>query len=188
VRGVNSSVPGHSILVNAKLPVVGSVVAGLFLFAAATECDQLATTLDLLPTIAALTGTALPGDRRIDGVDIANLLADPTSKSPREEFLYYSKRGDLECIRQGNWKLRRRKYRLKRGAPKLENPPEFNYELYDLSKDIGEKNNLADKSPDLVAKLNQRMQELDAEIEKSARAPWAMAVKKTRNTLSAGSL
>ena len=163
-------------------------MAGLFLFAAATECDQLATTLDLLPTIAALTGTALPGDRRIDGVDIANLLADPTSKSPREEFLYYSKRGDLECIRQGNWKLRRRKYRLKRGAPKLENPPEFNYELYDLSKDIGEKNNLADKSPDLVAKLNQRMQELDAEIEKSARAPWAMAVKKTRNTLSAGSL
>jgi arylsulfatase A len=137
-----------------------------------TESDQLATSLDLLPTIASLTGSKLPQDRKIDGMDISSLLMDPTSKSPREEFIYYNKRGGLEGLRQGNWKLRRRKYRQKKGAPKLENPPDFNFELYNLSEDIGENNNLAKEKPDLVATLNQRLEALDAEIETKARSPW----------------
>jgi RNA polymerase sigma-70 factor, ECF subfamily len=41
---------------------------------AGTETDALASTIDLLPTIAALTGTPLPADRAIDGVDISALL------------------------------------------------------------------------------------------------------------------
>jgi arylsulfatase A len=139
---------------------------------AGTECDQLATTLDLLPTIATLTGSALPEDRKIDGIDLSGLLADPASKSPRSEYLYYNKRGSLECIRQGQWKLRRRPYRLKRGAPKLENPPEYIFTLHDLSEDLSEKNNLADANPELVMKLNQRMEKLDAEVERNARRPW----------------
>ena len=139
---------------------------------AGTECDQLVTALDLLPTIATLTGSKLPGNRKIDGVDIARLLKDPTSKSPREEFLYYNKRGGLEGLRQGMWKLRRRKYRLKRGQPKLENPPEYVFTLHDLSEDLGEQNDLADETPELVKKLNQRMEQLDAEITKNARAAW----------------
>ena len=39
-----------------------------------TVCDSLASTIDLLPTIAALTSTPLPDDRSIDGVDISSLL------------------------------------------------------------------------------------------------------------------
>lgn len=139
---------------------------------AGIECDQLTTTLDLLPTIATLTGSELPKDRRVDGVDISGLLKDPTSKSPRDEFVYYNKRGGVECIRQGKWKLRRRKFRVKRGQPLPENPPEYNFWLSDLSTDIGEETNLADTNPELVKRLNQRMEELDAEVEKHAREPW----------------
>jgi hypothetical protein len=44
--------------------------------------------------------------------------------------------------------------------------------LFDLTKDLGEKNNLADANPDVVKELTARMKELDAEIEANARAPW----------------
>jgi len=138
---------------------------------AGTECNQLTTALDLLPTIATLTSSTLPKDRKVDGLDIAGLLKDPASKSPRSEFVYY-KKSRPESIRQGNWKLRRRKFRVKRGQPMPENPPEYNFWLCDLSKDIGEQNNLPDKHPELVAKLNQRIDELDAEIERNARPVW----------------
>ena len=38
--------------------------------------------------------------------------------------------------------------------------------------DLGEKTNLADKHPEIVAKLGSRMKELDAEITKNQRQPW----------------
>jgi arylsulfatase A-like enzyme len=139
---------------------------------AGSECGQLATTLDLLPTIASLTGSTLPKDRRIDGLDISRLLADPSSKTPRDEFLYYANKGALEGIRQGNWKLRKRPKHRKRGEPSLEGPPQFVIELYDLAADIGEQRNLAEENPELVDKLVQRMEELDAEVAKNARAAW----------------
>ena len=128
---------------------------------AGTECDTLATTLDILPTIAALTGKPLPTDRKIDGLDVTALLHDTAQKSPREEFLHYSSRGALEGIRQGNWKLL-----VKSKNQKVETL------LFDLSTDLGEKTNLAKKHPDKVKSLTARMQELDAEIEAHKRAPW----------------
>ncbi|HAE20437.1 MAG TPA: arylsulfatase, partial [Verrucomicrobiales bacterium] len=44
--------------------------------------------------------------------------------------------------------------------------------LFDLDSDLGEKTNLADKHPEIVAKLGSRMKELDAEITKNQRQPW----------------
>ncbi|MDT8389340.1 MAG: sulfatase [Lentisphaeria bacterium] len=139
---------------------------------AGTECDQLATTLDLLPTIAALTHSDIPKDRKIDGVDISGLLADPTMRTPREEFLYYSSKGNLDGIRQDNWKLLKRQKHRRKGEPKVEGPPKFDIMLFDLPNDIGEQSNLAEEKPELVKALTQRMEELDAEVERNGRAPW----------------
>ena len=44
--------------------------------------------------------------------------------------------------------------------------------LFELDADLGEKNNIAEKNPELVAKLGMRMKELDAEITKNQRPPW----------------
>ena len=44
--------------------------------------------------------------------------------------------------------------------------------LYDLAKDVGEKNNLALTKPEIVKALQTRMEALDAEITKNARKPW----------------
>jgi arylsulfatase A-like enzyme len=139
---------------------------------AGTECDQLTSTLDLLPTIAALTETELPSNRKIDGLDISGLLTNPGSPSPRNEFLYYSSRGNLDGIRQGKWKLLKKKIRRKKNQPVVEGAPEFSMMLFDLVGDIGEKNNLAEEYPELVTTLDARMMELDAEIEQNARPVW----------------
>jgi arylsulfatase A len=129
---------------------------------AGTVCDELTATIDVLPTIAALTGSALP-EAKIDGVDASGLWKGTTVKSPRTEFLHYTSRGDLEGIRRGNWKLLVKKQRRSKAQE---------YLLFDLSKDLGEQNNLAEAQPEVVEELHARMTELDAEITSNARAPW----------------
>ena len=128
-------------------------------------CDELTGTIDLLPTIAALTGKPLPSKNKIDGVDASGLWKGTAKKSPRKEFLHYTSRGDIEGIRSGNWKLLVKK-------PRRNNADKAQLHLFDLAKDVGEKNNLADAKPSVVKELQARMKELDAEITKNARSPW----------------
>jgi len=135
---------------------------------AGTECDALASTIDLLPTIAAITGTPLPADRAIDGVDISALLRG-NAKSPREEFLYYNSRGRIEGIREGDWKLLV-KYPLRDRVPDLTAAPEIL--LFHLAEDLGERHNLAADKPELVERLRQRMLERDAAVAAGERPAW----------------
>jgi arylsulfatase A-like enzyme len=138
---------------------------------AGTECSELVGTIDILPTIAALTETPLPKDRKIDGMDVAGLLTGTLAQSPRDEYLYYTSQGAIEGIRQGNWKLLVKKKRRPRNRPNADiGPPEVL--LFDLSKDIGEQTNLASHNESVVAAMRARMNELDAEVTENAREPW----------------
>jgi arylsulfatase A-like enzyme len=121
---------------------------------------ELASTIDLLPTIAALTGKPLDPPKKIDGVDISRTLLEEV-KSPRDEFLHYASNGQIEGIRQGDWKLLVKK--AKGGKPQLM--------LFDLRNDIGESNNLASEYPEKVSMLRKRMTALDSEITTTARPP-----------------
>ena len=125
----------------------------------------------MLPTIAAITGKSLPGNQ-IDGMDVSDLWLGRTERSPRTEFIHYTSQGQLEGIRQGNYKLLVKKPRVRKGKKALKNPPKPQVMLFDLSKDLGEQDNLAAAQPEVVTKLQQRMKELDAEITANARAPW----------------
>ena len=127
-------------------------------------------TIDVLPTIAAMTDTELPTDRKIDGQDMSHLLTGDAGEK-RDEFLHYTSQGAIEGIRKGNYKLlvkRPRRRNNNRKAP----PPKPEILLFDLTADLGEQTNLADSKPDIVAELQKRMAELDREIEQNARAPW----------------
>lgn len=134
---------------------------------AGTTCNQLCGTIDLLPTIASLTKTPLPSDKKIDGLDISKLLTT-NDKTPRNEFVYYTSRGDIQGLRQGKHKLLVKGPRNKKRSPKAK----AEVMLFDLEADLGEKNNLAESKPEVVAKLKARMLELDAQIAKEARQPW----------------
>jgi len=114
---------------------------------AGTVCHELITAMDLLPTLARLTGTTEPQDRVIDGKDIAPLLfGKPGAKTPHESFFYY--RGDnLHAVRKGKWKLH---FLICDGFAK---PQPVTPELYDLDADIGEQHNVAKDHPDIVKEL-----------------------------------
>jgi arylsulfatase A-like enzyme len=129
---------------------------------AGTETDALASTIDLLPTIAALTDTPLPAGRAIDGVDISALLTSD-AKSPRGDFLYYMPRGEPAGIRQGDWKLLVRTRSDNDDAGMM---------LFNLATDPGEQHNLAAENPQLVGEMQRRMLELDAAIGAGARPVW----------------
>lgn len=140
---------------------------------AGTVCDELTGTIDVLPTIAAITKTPLPVDKRIDGLDVSGLWLGTTQKSPRTEFVYYTSQGALEGLRQNNWKLLVKKPRQanrNKNVAAAGKPDQVM--LFDLSNDIGEQTNLADTNPEIVEELRTRMQQLDKEITRNARAPW----------------
>lgn len=137
---------------------------------AGTVCDELTGTIDVLPTIAAITGQPLPRGKRIDGIDVSGLWMGTAERSPREEFVHYTSRGEVEGIRKEKWKLLVKKPRAPRNSKQAPKPPQIF--LFDLSDDIGEENNLAEEHPEMVKRLQERMEELDAEITANARAPW----------------
>lgn len=116
---------------------------------AGTESDAIASTMDLLPTLAKLSGAELKPRGPIDGLDIGGLLHGK-SLSPRDHLLYYDTGGRLHGLRENEWKLRITK---KNGT-----------ELYHLAEDIGESNNLAQKFPERVEALRTRMEQLDTQI------------------------
>lgn len=117
---------------------------------AGTVVNEPAMTLDFLPTFLSLAGAEVPSDRPIDGKNIADLLRGK-GRSPHEMICYY--RGtNLSAVRVGNWKYHRSR-QTGRGEKRKTLPPE----LYDLSEDIGEKNNVAAEHPDVVEKIENRI-------------------------------
>ena len=114
---------------------------------------DVATSMDLLPTIGAWTGADLDPRRTIDGHDITGLLAGmEEGSSPTEAFLYYTAHGRLAGIREGRWKLM-----LETGS------------LHDLEVDVAEKWDLARRHPDVVERLRREAMELDTAITAGAR-------------------
>ena len=124
-----------------------------------TECDRIAATMDVLPTLASIAGAPLPA-KRIDGVNILPLLRGETNANPRENMIYYYGK-QLQAVRMDRWKLHfPHNYRSYKGVePGMDgiNGPyargQTGLELYDLEEDIGEKNNVVDIYPEIVKKL-----------------------------------
>ena len=128
---------------------------------AGTKCDELASTIDILPTVAALIGAELP-KHPIDGKDIRPLMfGKPGARSPHEVFYCYYAGGQLHAVRDRRWKLHfPHKYRTlngrpggKDGMPVSYDTAEIGLALFDLKNDVGETTNVADQYPEVVRRL-----------------------------------
>ncbi len=103
---------------------------------------------DVLPTFCELAGISAPDG--IDGVSFAPTLRGEKSKQTKREYIYWEfhEQGGKQAIRKGKWKAVRLNVRKKPDGP---------IELYDLSSDIGETKNLAEKHPDLIKEMSRLM-------------------------------
>ena len=117
---------------------------------AGTVTKKIAGTIDVLPSLARLTGAEAPKDDVIDGRDVLDLLLGKADAVSPHKTHYYENEG----IRRGKWKLVRK--------------PNTS-ELYDLSKDISEKNDIAKEHPELVAELNGLLDAHAAQIAANTR-------------------
>lgn len=134
--------------------------------------NKLLTAMDILPTLAELCDARLP-KKKIDGVEWTALLKGDDSKVPRDEFLYYYRKNNLEAVRKGNWKLvfphSGRSYEGdlpgKGGVPGL--APEnrkFPLALYNLERDPGERYDVSRQHPEIVTALNKLAEDARADL------------------------
>jgi arylsulfatase A-like enzyme len=121
---------------------------------AGTVCDDTTCLVDLMATCAEIVGTKLPDTAGDDSVIMLPNLRG-TAKGPlREATVHHSINGSF-AIRQGKWKLclcsdsggwsDPRPGKAPKGAPPIQ--------LFDMEKDIGERHNVQDKYPEVVARL-----------------------------------
>lgn len=127
-----------------------------------TVCNKLSSTIDILPTLAAITGAPLPS-HLIDGVNIYSLLTGDADANPRDHFFYYYDKNSLQAVRQGNWKLvlphkiesNENEIPGKDGWPGKIHIDSTGLCLYDLRRDPGERYNVKEQNPQIVAQLLQ---------------------------------
>lgn len=131
--------------------------------AAKTSVDAIAGTIDLLPTAVAIAGGKLPPQPVIDGRDLSPLLLGKTKDSPRGVHYYFSQY-KLQAVRQGPWKLALVPQNETMGRPVEPDAQTSAPRLYNLDREIGEKTNVAEANPEVVAKLTGLADAMSKEI------------------------
>ncbi|MEM1134783.1 MAG: arylsulfatase [Bacteroidota bacterium] len=116
--------------------------------------NQIIALNDFLQTLAALLDQTLPEDA---GEDSHNLLpifyGEKVKKGARETVVVQSS-GNVLGLRWGKWKF------IGEGNYQPANPNDPPGELYDLSIDLGEKENLYLKEPKMAVKMRKKLQEI----------------------------
>ena len=115
---------------------------------AGTVNDQVISSLDLFPTAIAIAGARLTKDRPYDGVNLIPYLTGEIKRPPHEVLCW--RNGSNAAVRKGNWKL------FKGGD---------HYWLFDLSKDVGEQQNLAGKQPAILEQLKKELAKWEAQMK-----------------------
>jgi arylsulfatase A-like enzyme len=112
-----------------------------------TTTDHISTFWDIMPTFAELANTSAPAD--IDGISFVPTLLG-VNDQPEHEFLYWEfhELGGRQAVRKGDWKLVK---------VNVLNPTTTTTELFDLSVDPFERNDLSGQYPDVVTELEELM-------------------------------
>jgi arylsulfatase len=146
-----------------------------------TVCDAPAMTIDLVPTIAALTGDPVPTDadgrgvvegRRIDGRDIGPLLRGEAAPVAKPVYCFWYADNQLQAVREGGWKLffphtartMAGQSPGQDGTPGKYRPLPVGKELYDLTTDRAESRDVAAEHPEIVARLEALAERARAEL------------------------
>jgi len=139
-RGAKFSLFEGGIRVPAMMRLPGVIPAG-------EVRDQMVSSLDILPTIAELTGAELPAGHEIDGKSLMPVIEDP--EAPTQHETLYWQLGDQWAVRSGDWKL----VVNARDTDRSRVEGDEKTFLSNMAEDPTERDNLAADHPDVVARL-----------------------------------
>ncbi len=153
-------------------------------------CKGVAGTIDILPTVAKLTGAALP-KLPLDGIDIWPLLNGQSASLEREALLYFDG-WNLQCARWGKWKLHFARYNTMAYNPAPPGgrrnlalrPPE----LYDIEADPMESYDAAPENPKIVTEIQQRVARLLKTFPQEVTKAWEETQARETLEIPAGAL
>lgn len=122
---------------------------------AGSASDELTCQIDLLATCAGIVGKELPKNAGVDSESILPILQGKTADFSRKGIIHHSVSGHF-AYREGNYKLILARgsggwMSPKEGAAKKQGLPKA--QLYDLSVDPGEQNNLYQENPEVAERL-----------------------------------
>ncbi len=151
---------------------------------------DVASTMDLLPTMARLSGAPLPA-QPLDGVDIWPLLTGERDHVERDVLLYFDN-WNIQCARLGRWKLHVSRYNSVAWTPDPPagrlNLPLAAPELYDLEADPSESYDVADDNPEIVAQIRGRIENLLPTFPDQVRAAWQDTMRTQVDSTPEGAL
>ncbi|UCD00231.1 MAG: sulfatase [Phycisphaerales bacterium] len=119
---------------------------------AGSTCREAVSSIDFYRTILDISGRS--GDAKhnaeLDGLSLVPLLRNPNARLKRDALYwhyphYYPTTSPVSSVRQGDWKL-------------LEYFEDDRVELYNLTSDMGEQNDLSEEMPERVAELRRRLE------------------------------
>lgn len=152
--------------------------------------EDVATTMDLLPTCAGLANAPLP-PLLLDGFDIWPLLTGGPGYIDRDVLLYFDA-WNAQCARLGKWKLHVSRYNSVAWTPippggrlnlMLPRP-----ELYDLQADPGEHYDVAAANPAIVADIRARMERLLPTFPPQVMSSWQYSASLSVEETPSGAL
>ena len=118
--------------------------------------SQVGIMMDLTATILAVTGSPVPPEARLEGINLLPLLQNGAQRTERTLFWRVTGQARRQrAVRQGDWKLL-----LDAGNPML----------YNLANDVGERNDLANQRQDIVRKLFPLIGQWEADVDAEAKA------------------
>jgi arylsulfatase A-like enzyme len=122
-----------------------------------TTSDALVSQVDFLSSFAAMTGQTLADDAAVDSLNTVDALLGRTTTG-RDHLVEHAR---TLALREGHWKLiQTNKGPAVNQNTNIELGSATAPQLYDLSSDIGERNNVADQHPERVQAMLKRLETL----------------------------
>ena len=141
-------------------------------------CSGFATSLDLLPTVAGLSGAGLPTNP-LDGIDIRSLLTGSETSLSREAFLYFND-VYLQAARLGSWKMHVSRFNVPAFCPAPAegrmNLPLPWPELYDVVADADEGHDRSNRNLGVIGDMRGRIERLMQTFPADIQDAWARTI------------